>query len=239
MKQSIFNASNNKCTLSSGFTLVEMAIVLVIFGTLMAMFLSPLSAQRSLQNRAETQRLLLEAKEALYGYSIVNGHLPCPDTDPVPDGTENRTGGTCDSDSGILPWNSLGIDRVDAWAHYFSYRVDATFSDSSNLFNISDAESSSGIVINELNGLPLTSTNSRPAAVIFSHGENGFGATNTNQIAGSNNEPAPTDIDELENTDGDVTFVSHPPTVTGFDDQLTWISPKVLITRMLMAERLP
>lgn len=224
----------------SGFSLIEIAIVLVIFGLLLTMFLTPLSTQRNLQNRAETNALLHTAKEALFGYAIVNRHLPCPDTDAIPDGVENRNvAGNCVDDNGVLPWDTLGIARVDAWNHYFTYRIDATFSNSINRFTIGDAEGSSGITINTLNGNLLVSASSRPVLVVVSHGENGFGATNTNQNVATNNEPAPTNLDELENTDNDVTFVSHAPTADGFDDQLIWISPKVLINRMIMAERLP
>ncbi len=224
----------------SGFSLIEIAIVLVIFGLLLTMFLTPLSTQRTLQNRAETNALLNTAKEALFGYAIVNGHLPCPDTDAIPEGIENRNvAGNCANDNGVLPWDTLGISRVDAWDHYFTYRVDATFSDSANLFTINDAEGNSGININGMNGISLISTNSRPVLVVISHGENGLGGINTSQNAATNNEPASTNAEELENTNNDVTFVSHPPTADGFDDQLTWISPKVLINRMIMAERLP
>jgi len=231
-----------------GFTLVEMAIVLVIFGLMIAMFLSPLSAQRDIQNRAETQILLNEAKEALIGFAITNGRLPCTDTTQIPDGEEDRdptNNGRCDSDNtGTLPWNTLGIKRTDAWDHYLSYRVDKDFSNSKDYFNINHAEGSSGITIISENGSSLISTNSRPAAVVFSFGENGYGGINTNQNVAYNKEPDPSGADELENTDNDVTFVSHPPTSIGsssgeFDDMLIWISPKVLINRMIMAERLP
>lgn len=223
----------------SGFTLIEMAIVLVIIGLLVSAFLSPISTQRDIRNRASTQKQLLEIKAALFGYAVVNGHLPCPDTKSLPDGEESRSGNTCSSDSGVLPWNSLGLSRTDAWDHYFTYRVDSTFSASNPLFSIADAEGNSGITIHGFNNADLVSTNSRPAAIVLSHGANGFGAINTNQNAGTNVEPAPTNTDELENTDGDVTFVSHPPTAAGFDDLLIWLSPKVLIHHMVTAERLP
>lgn len=230
---------------SQGFTLVEMAIVLVIFGLMVAMFLSPISAQRDIQNRAKTQLLLNEAKEALIGFAITNGYLPCSDSNEVPDGiADYETDGSCkEKQLGILPWNTLGVESTDAWNNYLSYRVDATFSNQNKLFSIQDAEGSSGITINGENGA-LVSTNSRPLAIILSHGSNGFGATNTNQNVATNKESVPSGADELENTDSDVTFVSHPPTSIGsrsgeFDDMLIWISPKVLINRMIMAGRLP
>jgi prepilin-type N-terminal cleavage/methylation domain-containing protein len=230
-----------------GFTLVEMAIVLVIFGLLLSIFLTPFTIQRDAQNRAKTQVLLNEAKEALMGFAVTNGYLPCPDTDAVPDGIQNRTGtGTfnCTNDEGILPWNDLGIDRVDSWNRYFRYRVDSTFSSNTKPFTIADAEGASDIQIYGENNTALVSTNSRPAAVIISHGTNGFGAKNLNTTSPANQEPAPNGADEtINSTESDSTFVSHTPTPQGsaneFDDMLVWISPKVLVNRMITAERLP
>lgn len=228
-----------------GFTLVEIAIVLIIFGLMLAMFLSPLSAQRELKNRAQTQRLLNEAKDALIGFALVHGYLPCADADALPDGiADYETDGTCkEKKLGVLPWNTLGIEATDAWNNYFSYRVDETFANNKTLFSIQDAEGSTGITINGEHGA-LISTNSRPLVVVLSHGANGFGATNTNQSTTNNKEVSPTSADEIENANDTITFVSHPPTAAGsnageFDDMLIWISPKVLINRMIMAERLP
>jgi prepilin-type N-terminal cleavage/methylation domain-containing protein len=237
---------NKKIAFSQGFTLVEIAIVLVIFGLLLAMFLSPLTAQRDFQNRAKTQVLLNEAKEALLGFAIINGYLPCPDSDAVPNGIEKRKtdgSGSCNADEGTLPWNTLDLDSVDAWNHYFRYRVDATFSNNLLRFTITDAVNTSTIQITGENGA-LVSTNSRPIAVILSHGTNGFGAKNTIKATPANQEPEPTGADELVNSQiTGVQFVSHTPTPQGsaneFDDMLVWISPKVLINRMIVAERLP
>jgi type II secretory pathway pseudopilin PulG len=226
-----------------GFTLVELAIVTVIVGFLLSMFLIPLSSQLELRARAETQVLLNQAQETLIGYAVVNRHLPCPDTDAIPDGVENRNGtGDCASDEGILPWNTLGIERVDAWNHYFKYRADDTFSDSVTRFTIADAEDATGIQINGDVGA-LVSESSRPAAIILSHGANGFGAINTIQASPANRQPAPASAEEIENANMNTTFVSRVPTNRGspneFDDMVIWISPKLLINRMITAGQLP
>lgn len=229
---------------SLGFSLVELAIVLVIVGFILSFLLSPLTTQREISSRLQTQNLLNEADEALIGYAVVNGYLPCPDTKTIPDGVENRkANGACVKDDGILPWNTLGVERVDAWEHYFGYHVDATFSNSVNLFKISDATGASGIKITGDNGVALVSTSSRPVAVILSYGANGYGAISTIQATPANKMSAPTGVDEKENVDADSDFINHPPSAKGsaneFDDMLTWISPKVLVNRMIMAQRLP
>ena len=142
---------NDICTRKttySGFTLLELAIVLAIIGLLLTLLLPGLSAQRELVGRAETQISLNQIKEALIGYSVVNRHLPCPDNKAIPNGIEDRnSAGTCASDEGILPWATLGIESADAWNHYFRYRVDTTFSNNINLFTIANAENSSTIQI--------------------------------------------------------------------------------------------
>ena len=70
-----------------GFTLVEMAIVLVVVGLLVSAFLTPLRMQIELRNNSETQASLLEIRDALIGYALSHNaldgrpFLPCPDTD--------------------------------------------------------------------------------------------------------------------------------------------------------------
>lgn len=226
-----------------GFTLVEMAIVLVILGIILSMLITPLTMQREMLNRDKTRVLLNQTSEALIGYAVVNGYLPCSDTKVIPDGIESRlASGACDKVDGVLPWNTLGIERVDAWDHYFYYRVDATFSNSLNLFAIKDAVGASGIKITGDAGA-LTSTDSRPVTLVMSYGENGLGAINTIQATPSNKMPAPVSVDEKENVDGDSDYVSRAPSskqsVNEFDDMLVWVSPKVLINRMIVAQRLP
>ncbi len=229
---------------NQGFSLVELAIVLIIFGLMLAMFLSPLSAQREINNRAQTQTRLNEAKEALMGFALINGYLPCPDTTTIPDGIEDVNSGTCNNQEGFLPWSDLGVEATDAWNHYFKYRVDSTFSNRNSLFTISNADNGAIVIYAEDPSTSIISSGTHLSAVIVSHGKNANGATNTNTNAGTNTQPAPTGADELENTDNDNDFVSHPPSVQSstrgeFDDMLIWISPKVLINRMIMAERLP
>ena len=56
---------------SGGFTLVEIAIVLVIVGLLIGGLLTPLAAQLEQRRGSETQKALDEAKEALFGFAQV------------------------------------------------------------------------------------------------------------------------------------------------------------------------
>ena len=55
-----------------GFTLTELAVVMVIVAVLMGGLLIPLSAQRDAQAFRETQAQLDEIREALIGFAVVN-----------------------------------------------------------------------------------------------------------------------------------------------------------------------
>ena len=143
---------------SNGFTLVEMAVVLVIVGLLLAGLLMPLSAQLDQRNTTDTQKALAEIQQALIGYAIVNGRLPCPaqatlamgqinageeatknntcacksasgSDKTVADASVSKVDCTDTSVTGVLPWVTLGIKETDAWERRYTYRVATHFAD--------------------------------------------------------------------------------------------------------------
>ena len=61
-----------------GFTLIELAIVLLILGALFAGILIPFTTQVELRRVGETQKTLLEIREALIGFAAAKGRLPVP-----------------------------------------------------------------------------------------------------------------------------------------------------------------
>jgi len=68
--------------------------------------------------------------EALYGFALLHGRLPCPDRivdgQPDGDGREDRHGLTaCISDDGYLPAVDLGVEGRDAWGGRLRYHVTA------------------------------------------------------------------------------------------------------------------
>jgi prepilin-type N-terminal cleavage/methylation domain-containing protein len=113
------------------FTLVEMAIVLAIIGLLLGSLMYTLSAQMDQRARETTQRTLEQAREALLGFAIANGRLPCP-ANGLTTGVEAPAGGgDCSSYySGFLPAVTLGFQptdalgfAVDAWGNRIRYAV--------------------------------------------------------------------------------------------------------------------
>ena len=130
----------------AGFTLVEMAIVLVILGFILAALLLPLRTQRELVFQSQTLTTLEIAKRALLGFAQSQGRLPCPATatsnvDPGSLGKENPLGGTrnvtppvavpnCAAYAGYLPAATLGLQPVDgsgfvldAWNNRIRYAI--------------------------------------------------------------------------------------------------------------------
>ncbi len=224
-----------------GFSLIEMAIVLLVMGLLLGGGLAMLGAQIEQQRIRDTQRLLEEAREALLGYAASNvdatnhPHLPCPDT--ANDGVEDRTAtpGPCAANEGNLPWVTLGLSEgTDSWGNRLRYAVTPAFANSANGMLLT---STGTLGVNNATGTALATA--LPAAIL-SHGKNGFGARN---MAGGANA-APTGVNELENTDGDATFISNPPVGVGgtggeFDDIVVWLAPNILFNRMVQAGRLP
>jgi prepilin-type N-terminal cleavage/methylation domain-containing protein len=99
---------------SRGFSLIELAIGLVIVAVLLSSLLVPLVTQVDQRRAAETQRLLDDARNALIGFAAANGRLPCPAV-AASNGIESPAGGgTCTSWVGFLPAVTLGLTPVDS-----------------------------------------------------------------------------------------------------------------------------
>lgn len=206
-----------------GFSLVEMVVVLMILALLIGTFVGPLSAQIDQTKNTEARRDLAEIKESLLGYAVINGFLPCPDTnnDGLTDACTN-TNVTATS-GGNLPWATLGLKSTDPWGHAYQYRVNNGYT---TTFNLNTSGSGSGVIrICTTNACTVTESNNVPL-VVFSYGKNG-------------GIQPPVDIDEQENADGDKDFVDHDFVEGGFDDMLMWISTNVLMNRMVTVGKLP
>lgn len=224
---------------SRGFTLIELAISLAIVGLLLTMFIVPLGTQFDQRRISDTQKQLDLITEAILGFAVANGRLPCPAVAATANtvagaGTENRAAGACVSANGVLPWATLGLPETDAWGRRFTYHVTASMgADPTGGLQASFtlATNGDGTVKSAAVGGVNVATN--VVAVIVSHGKNGLGAYQPTgvQLAGAAG-------DELENANADVNFVSKLPDPS-FDDIVAWVSPNVLKSRMVAANRLP
>ena len=119
----------------SGFTLVEMAVVMVIMGLVMLTVLPALNTVRSANQVSLTQSNLCSLMLATAAYVQANGCLPCP---ALPGGNGTNFGrlgyssttvacGVCSAPEGIPPFVALGIPAStahDGWGHWITMRVD-------------------------------------------------------------------------------------------------------------------
>lgn len=227
-----------------GFTLIEMTMVVLVIGLLLGAMSGPLLAQREAGQLAETRAALKEIREALIGFALAQGRLPCP-ADPaqtgVNAGKETLVNGQCTRSGGALPWQDLGIAELDAWGSRYRYQVTPDFADTSNLslagcagpapVGISFALCSPGGIIVRDSQWPIALN---IPAVIVSHGPNRHGAFDHQgqQLAGATD-------DEAENSNDDAVLVSASRIDGVYDDLTEWLPVSLLASRMVAAGRLP
>ena len=212
----------------NGFSLLEMAIVLAIVGLLLASLLPNLSAQMEQQRRADTAKQSNEIRDAIYGYAIINGRLPCPAIASAVSGANNWGIADCTQTTGVIPWVTLGVTETDAWGRRLTYSV------SSDFINANFTLTTTGELNVKTAASAGTNLVTSTAAVIVSHGSNGWGAYTPQGTQMTVSSSA----DEADNSNLGLTFVSHDFTPT-FDDLVVWIPPNILFNRMVTAGKLP
>jgi prepilin-type N-terminal cleavage/methylation domain-containing protein len=268
----------------AGFTLIELAVALFIITLIMGALIAPLSQQ--IENRAvsSTQRSIDQAVEALYGFAMTNGRLPCP-ASAVSNGVEDPPGGgICNFPyNGFLPAVTLGLSPtdlngyvVDGWnyaslatpgASRIRYAVAtsqitvsagtclsgvniyttnsgmrncwaqiATSAPPANVVaNLSVCSTATGISGTACANAATTLTN-KAVAVIYSVGANAISTSGSGIDEAANPNPINGSVDR--------TFVWHDRSLSTaangeFDDVMVWISPNVLVSRMISAAQLP
>ena len=240
-----------------GFTLVELAMVLFVVSLLLGGLLVPLATQIEARQRSDAEAQLEKIREALIGFAIINGRLPCHTTEPNPAsasyGEENLPCNTLTTD-GILPWKTLGLNSgydpwgvprnlaTDPWTGFWRYRIDNNFYTTFSL----NTTTTSFLSVRELDtanstpGSPVfnevISTSERPIAIFYS--------TGANQLADGENssfESAPTSAAPAYYERGDVNNLDRDGdgNEDEFDDITIWLTRPLLFNRMVSAGVLP
>ena len=218
---------------AAGFTLAEMAIVLLVVGLLLSSVLTTVSTQLDARNLRDMQTQMDQIKDALIGYAQTNGRLPCPADGTLATGATNagleqlKTVSPYDCSNangfGVLPWATLGVAETDVWGNRFGYKVSSVFSDAvttTATFGCSPTPTptvssfalcSQGTLTvttrTTANKVPGTPVSYIPV-VIISYGKNGYGAYTSGgtQITA----PPAANVDETANaTATSTTFYSR------------------------------
>ncbi|MBF0621937.1 MAG: prepilin-type N-terminal cleavage/methylation domain-containing protein [Magnetococcales bacterium] len=221
---------------NQGFTLIEVAVVMIILGLLMGGIIVPMSEQMRIQRMKQTRTTMEQSLEAITGHALVHGMLPCPDCVDNQDGCKSlskkhhndgrqdrNSQGQCLTTVGVVPWVDLGVGAVDSWGNRIHYRVSKRFADASKPgFGRHDTgditvrdEGEYGLLADQV---PL---------VLVSYGDNGYGAVsraNTTMAIGDD-----ISAEERLNLDHD-TIYAH-----GGDDLVLWMAGPLLKYRMIQA----
>jgi prepilin-type N-terminal cleavage/methylation domain-containing protein len=99
-----------------GFTLIEIAVVLVVVSLVLGSLLVPLASQVEQRKIEGTEQILEQARDALLAFAAARGRLPCPAG--TSGGQEalvtSAAVGDCASFWGFLPAATLGLSPLDA-----------------------------------------------------------------------------------------------------------------------------
>lgn len=212
-----------------GFTLVEMAVVLVIVGVMLGGLLIPATTQLENNRRAEAETRLNEMHAALIGFATRTGRLPCPATTASNGLAAPNTATTaCTTQHGFVPIRTLALNLpvddndlpADPWLNAYRYSITnsdgGAFTNAITLGLTPDFETCADAAC-------ATVLADNVVAVIFSTGEDGATATSLTQV---------------ENLDADTRFVSRTyseATGNEFDDEVLWISPNTLTYYLVRA----
>jgi len=247
---------------NSGFTLIELAVVIFLIGILASMGIVALKAQLASAAISATKKKQDTIKDALITYLGHYKRLPCPAIDNT--GVESRvttnTPANCTGNFGLVPYATLGLPKsagMDGWENFYSYGVSPQWTltltgiapvAGGTSTNVSAQAFNVGIagVLTIKDRTPATNAvtttiSSNAVAVLISHGKDGLGAFTSK---GTQNVLPANTTDQFSNVTIatwaiPATFYQREytdvdvPTYGAFDDTLQWFSASDLTTTLL------
>lgn len=243
---------------AKGFTLIEIAVVLIIAGLLIGAIVIPLQTQLESAKIDDTNRTLELARESVLTYASRYGYFPCP-ADAASTGQEapgfDHATGSCPVWYGFLPAAALGWPNVDAQG----YALDAWSTAGSRIRYAVWNQPVGGVanpftVVNGIVNAGIQPMGSTAMVRICGSGTGvnpgvdcGTAPTLASNAAvviwsvGPNAMTGGTSVDEAQNPNpnggsADRIFVSRDRSETAgseFDDMLKWIPATVIISRLL------
>lgn len=244
----------------AGFTLIEIAVVLLIVGFITVAGVRLLSSTQEGLRARLTRQNMEAVKAALQAYMVRAGRLPCPavETNTTTDSTyglEAPTPGTCTGTTGldsvayrgVVPWKTLGMTTetaFDGWGRQITYAVTNTATNLTTA-TLSGLRGSLTLHTTAPISLGLPATGNQINACSTTADDNVCNAAAAVMLVsfGQNGfgaynvtgvqSPLPTSSAEVENTDADRNFVLAEPSST-FDDIVVPMSPGELLAPLYL-----
>lgn len=130
----MYRRMSPSCQHSKGFSLVELALSLVIIALVLVLFIGASSSFISSKRNEATTVKLKAIETAIALFVAQNKRLPCPADGTIPAGTalsgveDPVGGGDCNNNqvNGVVPALTLGMseaDVLDGWNNRITYRV--------------------------------------------------------------------------------------------------------------------
>jgi len=125
----VFSETRQPSCSDRGFTLVEIAIVLVILGLIFNQIVPPFATQLQQRKRQHTSSIISEVLDAAVGYAIAKQRLPCPAGDLTQGHQREQCTGQLSI--GYVPAVTLGIGGgtdskgrlLDSWGRPLIFAV--------------------------------------------------------------------------------------------------------------------
>lgn len=233
-----------------GFTLIEIAIVLVVVGLILSGGLMAVKPVLQNARTSETNSKLDRIEDAILVYAIRNNCLPCPATAALATGAANAgaslpqplvsncSSAACTNARGVVPWVTLGIsesDATDAWGSRISYAITTGLETLGNMDRSGTDYTPLGTLSVTNLGLVANAVTDAAAYVLVSHGADkasGY-AMSSGVLQNDPHGSAATDAQGRNRVTSAVNFVQDEartvPGVGYYDDIVRWRSKPIIV----------
>lgn len=92
-----------------GYSLLELAVVLMVVALVVGMAIRLQKSGQQAGTLGQQRALLRSAHQAIVEFALTHHRLPCPDVAPGGSGVEAQNNGLCTSNTGGLPYVTLGL----------------------------------------------------------------------------------------------------------------------------------
>lgn len=250
----------------SGFSLVELSIVILVMGLLLGGLMMPLSVQRENARVRDGLDQLETVQAAVEGFALLNGYLPCPAT-PASGGLAETAGTACTVQHGFVPATTLNLNGqrnddnllLDPWGSPLRYSVDDSDVDGDGAWDFTNpgemsdvtmpllapdltvCRTAAGASATACGSVNVTLTDATPV-IVYSLGKDWASFTSADELenVGANLGGGPSSSNYR--VAANAVFVTRGRSElpgSEYDDLLVWIAPNRLYGRLVDAGHLP